>query len=94
VEIVAAYNENPPTQTIYSFYRTDKTPSFNMMRFDDHIPNAKALILAVDYYVRKHRITVLDRRGDGSAKNKRYFLWVLVSKTEVRRSSLLDDAGS
>jgi hypothetical protein len=46
------------------------------------------LIDAVDQQVRKHDIPVLDRRDDGSAKTKRFFLWVSKSKTEVRRSSL------
>jgi hypothetical protein len=88
VAIIAAYNQIPPTQTIYSLYRTEKTPSFHLLRFDDHMPNAGALIDAVDRNVRKHNIPVLDRRGDGSAARKRYFLWVPVSKTEVRRTSL------
>jgi hypothetical protein len=92
IEIIAAPNGKPRTQTIYSFYRTEKTPSFHGLRFDDHIPNAEALIDAVDEQVRKHNIPVLDRRGDGSAKTKPYFFRVAISKTEVRRSSLKDGA--
>jgi hypothetical protein len=88
VEIVAAYNQIPSTATIYSFYKTDKTPNFHLLHFDDHFPNANALVDTVDQYVRQHEIPVLDRRGDGSAKTKRYFLWVPVSKTEVRRNSI------
>lgn len=73
VKTIVVRNETPPKQTIYSLYKTDKTPSaFHMLRFDDQIPNAKALIDAVDRYVRQHNILVLDRRG----------------KTEVRRSSI------
>jgi hypothetical protein len=56
-----------------------------VLSFDDHIPNADALIDAVDRYVQQHNIVVLDRRGDGSAKHKPYYLWVPASKTEVRR---------
>lgn len=93
-DIVAAYNQIPTTATSYCLYTTAKMSWYNSqrygMRFDDHIPNAEALIQAVDRYVRQHNILVLDRRND-SAKNQPYFLWVPVSKTEVRRSSLMDD---
>jgi hypothetical protein len=96
IEIIAAYNQIPPTMTSYCLYTTDKLTYYNSqrhgMRFDDHIPNADAFIDAVDRNVRKHNIVVQDRRGDGSAARKRYFLWVPVSKTEVRQSSLKDRA--
>jgi hypothetical protein len=76
VKTIAAYNQIPPTQTSYCLYTTDNMSFYHSqrygMRFDDHIPNAKALIDAVDGYVRRHNILVLDRRG----------------KTEVRRSNL------
>lgn len=68
----AAYNQIPPTQTMYSLYKTEKIRSFDLLRFTDHIPNAEALIAVVDKYVRQHNITVLDRRG----------------KTEVRQNHL------
>jgi hypothetical protein len=89
VEIAAAYNQITNTQTMYNLYPTDKIRSlFYLRKFDDHIPNAPALIDAVDHYVRQYQIPVLDRRGDGSTKTKRYFLWLPVSKTEVRRNTI------
>jgi hypothetical protein len=88
VDIVAAYYQIPKTTTTYSFYKTEKIPNFHLLRFDDHFPNANALINTVDQYVRQYEIPVLDRRGDGSLKTKPYFLWVPVSKTEVRRTSI------
>ena len=58
-----AYNQIPPTMTVYSFYKTEKTPKAHGLRFDDQIPNAEALIAVVTYRnLQRYNVTILDRR--------------------------------
>jgi len=75
IETIRAYNQVPPTVTSYCLYTTDKLNFYNSqkhgMRFDDNIPNAEALIGAVDRYVQQYNIVVLDRRSKPEARRSR-----------------------
>jgi hypothetical protein len=88
VTTIATPKEKPRTATTYSFYKTEKRPFWYGLRFDDHIPNANALIEAVDQQVQKHSIPVLDQRGKYSEKSARIFFFGLPSDAGVRRNSI------
>lgn len=54
IKTCIAYNQNPPIVTLYSLYRSDKTPQFNPLRFGDDLPNAKSLIDIVTQHIKIH----------------------------------------
>jgi hypothetical protein len=65
IETIVAYGLAPQPVTLYSFYRTDKTPTFFYpLKFGDDIQHAEALVAAVAQYVQQYNIKVLDRRGE------------------------------
>ena len=65
IDTIFVYGNVPPMVTVYSFYGTDKTPTFfHPLKFGDDISNADALIAAVTQYVQQHNIEVLDRRNN------------------------------